>query len=89
MLLARLARALGLTSGAASTSHAARATSPPVLPPPVLPPPVLPAPVVIEPPTPPVYPGPATADGRHQGRDDLSDTAERPAIGHGRHEASS
>jgi hypothetical protein len=45
--------------------------------------------VVIEPPTPPVYPGPATADGRHQGRDDLSDTAERPAIGHGRHEASS
>ena len=110
MLLARLARALGLTSGAASTSHAARTASPssaapgpavvaaalpppvlppPVVPPPVVPPPVVPPPVVIEPPTPPVYPGPDPADGRHQGRDDLSDTAERPAIGHGRHEASS
>lgn len=91
MLLARLARALGLASGGPSTSRAARSAAPPApAAEPTVPPTVVaPPPATVEPPVPPAYPGPVPVDGRHQGLDELNDTAERPAIHHGRHQASS
>ncbi|MFN8196366.1 MAG: hypothetical protein U0R80_19025 [Nocardioidaceae bacterium] len=81
MLVARLARALGITSSHATSAHAGRRVAPVVeeAPPyvvPAAPPPgAAPAPEAA---APPPLPGPVV---------ELGDTAERPAIRHGRHEA--